>query len=123
MSSSPGRPGPASSPETETEYRGGQKNASVPKGPCGPWRAKQRAGPAGQRPSGVRHPSEHGRQGPQGADARAGPGDAGVARGGPGGTRAHAGRDLLSPPDEPPLPPEQLQQPHATLQCHRGAAR
>lgn len=54
-----------------------------------------------------------------GADARAGPGATGGAREGPGGPRPHAGRDLLSPPDEPTLSTEQLQQPHATLQCHR----
>lgn len=57
------------------------------------------------------------------ARASPGPKAAGGAWGGPGEPRPHAGRDLLSPLDEPPLPPEQLQQPHATLQCHRRAAR
>lgn len=95
-------------------YRG------APAGPGAPGSALARPG-GGPQAFGIRL-STVGR-GPEGADVRAGPGAAGGARGGPGGPRPHAGLDLLSPPDEPPLPTEQLQQPHATLQCHRGAAR
>lgn len=62
-------------------------------------------------------------RGPEGAGARAGPVAAGGAWGRPGEPRPHVERDFLSPPDEPPLSTEQLQQPHATLWCHRGAAR
>lgn len=99
-------------------YRG------APAGPGAPGGGLARAGSVPQA-FGIRL-STVGRWVPRGdglARACAGPRAARGARGGPGGTRPQAGRDLLSPPDEPPLPPEQLQQSHATLQCHRGAAR
>lgn len=66
----PVRDGRPRSPATASEYRGGQKNAPVPRGPRGPGRAGECAGPAGRRPAGLRDPPEHGRSGAEGADAR-----------------------------------------------------
>lgn len=50
-------------PAAASEDPGGQKNASVPRGPRGPWRTGRRTGPGGQRPAGLRDPPEHGRSG------------------------------------------------------------
>lgn len=50
-------------PAAANEYPGGQKNAPVPRGPRGPWRAGRRTGPGGQCPAGLRDPPEHGRSG------------------------------------------------------------